>query len=198
MLQLLRAGVIALIVAALGAAILITGGPVLVRAAEGSNCETWRAREVEPLSVSTETLIDTVVETPTYDLPVPGRWTGMSLPGATLHQGGSSGLVLVHEAAHQVQMKRDGLVQYSWRYAHEWLSGVFAGCSFYASYRAVSYEQQARRSVDDLPGAVRALMHEVGGPEDLSGLRADVQRKQPRSDNAIADDAGRPWPGGWR
>lgn len=179
--RLVRIVLVAVTTAAIGVAALLFGGQIMVRATLDVSCEGWRSRPIDELEVSVDELLETVSTTPTYTVPVPGRWTGMSLPGATLHQDNSSGLVLVHEAAHQVQMRRDGLVAYSWRYAHEWLSGVYAGCSFYSSYRSVSYEYQARASVDTLPRAVRALVHEVDDPEDLQGLEAAVVHETPRN-----------------
>jgi len=54
-----------------------------------------------------------------------------------------------HEACHQRQFARDGRLRFLWRYAWEWLGGLFRYHRLRDAYLQISYEVEARKAEGD-------------------------------------------------
>lgn len=51
--------------------------------------------------------------------------------------------LIIHEQTHLTQIKRDGVLQFYFRYLKEYFSGRKQGLNHYEAYRNISYEREA-------------------------------------------------------
>lgn len=56
--------------------------------------------------------------------------------------------LVAHEVTHVVQYRRDGVTRFFFRYVRDYLRGRWQGLGDMAAYRAIPYEEEARRVGD--------------------------------------------------
>jgi hypothetical protein len=120
---------------------LVLPGPVAFLA--GASCEAWEGREPDRAAPALEEVLarDVAVHGVGY---LPAAFRGYTLSADTVLLAPDADYVtLAHELAHTAQIADDGAVLFSLRYAKEWYTGLWNGCSIADARRAVSYEQAA-------------------------------------------------------
>ena len=125
--------------------LLFVLGPFMWSGVTGRTCATWSQRDVAALEAPSTDLAVAAASMHHIEVPIlPAGWTGFAVPGATLLASDGTFDVVIHEAAHQIQMQQDGLVRYTLRYSSDWVRGLYSGCGPFDAYRSVRYEIQAR------------------------------------------------------
>ena len=135
--------------------VLFVIGPFVYASVMGASCQEWSSRGVETFQVPQASILEMAGATNTFEVPVlPGGYEGMAVGGSTLTKTGADADIILHEAVHHLQMKQEGRVMYSIKYASEWVRGMYHGCGPHDAYRYISYEVQARRAVLLMPQEV--------------------------------------------
>ena len=144
--------------------LLFVLGPFMWSGVAGRTCATWSQRDVAALDAPSTDLAVAAASMRHIEVPIlPAGWTGFAVPGASLLASDGTADVVIHEAAHQLQMQQDGVVRYALRYGGEWVRGLYSGCGPFDAYRSVSYEIQARDVQNRVPGNAWGL---ADGTED--------------------------------
>lgn len=139
---------------------VIPDAVVVVSQAE---CASWENRFEKLDRVSLREIGEVAAGVETVELGfVPGSLRGLALPGAVVFTAEPLPYLWVHEMAHQVQMRRDGVVGFAVRYATDWYRGRLHGCGFFDSYEAISYELEAEETARQLSRRLKSVWREQG------------------------------------
>lgn len=148
---------------------LFVCGPFLYTTVVGKSCSDWSGRTVDTFTGTDIEILDTAGEVGVIHVPyLPGGVEGMAVAGRTYTLKDADANVILHEAVHHLQVEKDGVFKYSLRYGLDWAGGMYHGCGPYDSYRAVSYEIQARRAAWSMPWPVIAAANKAGEAETFA------------------------------
>lgn len=152
--------------------ILFMIGPFVYASAMGASCQEWSSRGVETFQVPPADILEMAGATNTFEVPIlPGGYEGMAVGGSTLTKTGADADIILHEAVHHLQMKREGRIMYSLKYTSDWVRGMYHGCGPHDAYRYISYEVQARRAVLLMP---REVMLAAEAAEDAGDFATEL------------------------
>ena len=132
--------------------------PQSVSALNPQACRNWQNRLMRMDHIPYAELV--IAASSTKVVVLPQRFdaafprSGLSVPGlvAVIDSPSpySQAHLRWHEMVHQYQYKRDGVFLFVKNYALDYHSGLMRGCTFYASYRSVSYEIEAEFTANNI------------------------------------------------
>lgn len=125
---------------------LVTVVPDVVSVATGRYCQDWYNRSLPHEPLSGDLFADAAESSSEVQVSwLPAGFSGLSLPGVVLYSEEPEASLWLHEMTHQAQMRREGLLRYSFNYAKDWVVGRYQGCGPLESYRAIRYEREAQQ-----------------------------------------------------
>lgn len=113
-----------------------------------TRCSAWSHRSAhvgrKEMDAAKQFEAATTVPMPALVHAAVGR-SGLSLPGVIMIEPDAADSVYLraHEAAHQEQMRADGIGLFVLRYGYDFVRGLVAGCSADVAYESIGYEQRA-------------------------------------------------------
>jgi hypothetical protein len=146
--------------------------PDVVVVLSRAECARWESRSRERERVSLTEIAEIAAGVETLQLELPGALRGLALPGAVVFTAEPAPHLWVHEMAHQVQMRRDGVGAFSTRYVADWYLGRLNGCGFFDAYRAIGYELDAEASARQVGASLRSVWREQGREHFVDALSA--------------------------
>lgn len=128
-----------------------------------AECGRWEDRERADERVRLAEIAGVAGDVGTVQLGfLPGELRGLALPGTVVFTGEPAPHLWVHEMAHQVQMRRDGVAVFSIRYVADWYRGRLHGCGFYDAYKAIGYELDAEAAARRLDAELKMVWRRQG------------------------------------
>lgn len=176
-------------------------GPFLTSAYSGSSCGSWFRRDINVPTIHVDEIHTAAAQVRVLTVPaLPAGASGAALPGITILTSSDdlSLGILMHEAVHHIQMKREGRVRYHTMYAADYVRGLYSGCGAWDAYRSVRYEIQAYSMQNRIPQDVREMLRHKEDPREaavyLAGLYESGTIDKARANAAVrlqaASDAG--------
>ncbi len=147
--------------------------PDVVVVLSRAECAQWETRPRERERVSLSEIAEVATEVETVQLELPGALRGLALPGAVVFSAEPAPYLWVHEMAHQVQMRRDGVVSFSLRYVADWYRGRLNGCGFFDAYHAIGYELDADATARQVGASLRSVWREGSREAFVEALSED-------------------------